>query len=390
MRIRSALFGLMMATATASCAFLLDFDELQAGDGTVVDGGAGAPSVPLDQLAVSYADALCDRLDRCLGAISKFAVGEEDCRDYLTKTLGQSELAELDTLPPEKFEYHGDKTPACLDAIRNADCDIFFPIPEACEEAIKGLVGNGGECTHPAECMRGLYCSVPTGKCPGTCQPKPGSGEGCVNGACAEGLQCESVSQTCLSPAGEGAACEGGSKPRCRADMTCLGKDSNVPGACRENSTLYTLGNGVGCDWKKGGLCQQGQYCQLESFAKVAVGDLSGTCVGETAANAPCTMSLPDSCTAGYYCKIDDLSVDITGTCTKLPGPGEPCVINSFKAQCAQGSRCLGRNETNPTLQPGTCTALAGLTYACPDNNLACYSGYCDNGICAPPNYCSP
>jgi hypothetical protein len=385
MRIRSALFGLMMATATASCAFLLDFDQLQAGGG--IDGGAGAAgatSVPLDQLATSYADALCTRIDRCVGAVSPVIFGEEDCRDYLSKTLGQSTFAGLEALPAEKFEYHGEKVPACLDAVRNADCDVLFAFPLACEEAINGLVTQGGDCTHPAECSRGLYCSVPTGNCPGTCQPKPAEGETCANGACLEGLQCDDVSQKCVTPAGSGQPCEGGSKPRCRLDMTCMSKDATTPGTCRENDTLYTLGTGLGCNWTKGGLCEKGQFCALESVVKVQAGDFSGTCVGETAGNDPCTLSLPDSCAPGFYCRV---TVGIGGNCTPLPTPGEPCALNALKGLCVKGSRCLGRDESNPALTPGTCTAIAGLTYGCPESE-ACYSGHCENGTCAPPNYC--
>lgn len=376
MHVRSAILGLILATATSSCAFLLDFDELQ--------GGPAPASVPLEQAPEAYADALCDRLERCVGALAKYAIGAEDCRDYLTKFLGQSVLAELSALPPDTFAYHADKMPACLDAVREADCTVVSPIPEACDAAITGLVTQDGACTHPAQCTRGLYCNVASGSCPGSCQPRPSEGQPCANGACLEGLQCDDSLDQCVRARVEGEQCEGGQFGSCRLDMTCLGKADQTPGTCRPNEGLYTQGDGVGCNWSKGGLCKAGFCCELESAAKAQAGDYSGTCVSEVAAGSPCKLALPDACAAGHYCKV---TAGIDGKCEPLPTPGEDCAVLSLVALCAAGARCTGRNDAAPSLQPGTCVALAALGYGC-SGDATCFSGHCQDGKCAAPNFC--
>lgn len=392
MRWSTALFGLFVGTATASCSFLLDFEELQA-EGPAASGGAGgsdaAPEIPLDQIASKFAEALCKRVDRCLGVLASAALGDEVCQEYFEKSLGQSVFAGLANLKPERFVYHPDKAPACIAAVEQAECSSFFPIPEACDAALDGLVPEGGDCTHPAECGRGFYCDAGPSVCPGKCKPRPKAGQPCVNRVCAEGLQCEDladavvpdkVNPTCMAPAGDQAQCQGGKFASCRLDMTCLGDDSTTPGKCYLISKLFVVTQGLVCNWKQGSLCGGNLHCALTDG-----NTLDGTCEKPAASGGPCTLSLPDMCPAGEYCNV---TAGLKGLCEGLPVEGQNCAAIPIKALCKKGFRCIGRDPKAPLATPGTCGGINGLTDSCTDDEL-CYSGYCDNNQCKPPNFCS-
>ncbi len=397
MRIHAALLGLVIGTTTASCAFLLDFDELKSETGTPTggtggnDAGDSGAEVPLDQFAQRYAEALCKRLDRCLGPIAQVALGEDPCVDYFTKALGQSIFASLGELPAERFLYHPELVPACLSAVENADCDSLFPIPIECDAATEGIVAEGGDCTHPAECQRGFFCQS-TSSCPGKCTKRPGQGEACASGTCLEGLQCDkligsggAVSEVCLAPvAQELADCEGAAFASCRADMRCLGAEGATPGKCHKIESLFAVGIGIACNWAAP-LCGKDLHCALDGAADG--GDLfGGHCETTVSAGATCRLALPDMCPKGQYCNVP---AGIQGVCEDLPVDGENCTRYSLKAVCAAGHRCVGRDEDAPDVTPGKCAALTALGYACKGDE-GCYSGFCNNGKCAPPNYCVP
>lgn len=383
MRWHTVIFTLLVGTMPASCALLLDFEELQGGAAS----GDGGTTLPLEQLASAYAKAQCSRVARCFGALSKAALGDEDCAEYMEKVIGQSVFASLGTLDPTRFVYHPDKAPACLAAIEAADCDVMFPIPQACDAAIEGLVAAGGECTHPKECQGGLYCDVSQGTCPGTCMARPGEGQPCADGLCAKGLQCETIidsvttqpSDVCLAPASAQQPCDGGSYGGCRVDMFCLGKNATTPGKCIPIANLFVVTDGLACNWTEGSLCGPGLHCGLTDGTTLA-----GTCQGPATSGGACTASLPDMCPAGEFC---DVIIGLGGICSKLPVGGQPCTRFGLKALCRKGNRCLGRDEADPLNTPGTCFGIVGLTDACTQDAL-CYSGHCDNDTCATPNYC--
>jgi len=393
MRWQGALFGLMVGTTTASCSFLLDFDALQKEEGAAATGGTGglggtggdgSTDVPLDQLGARFAQALCKRLDRCYGLLATAALGDESCVPYFEKFLGESVFAGLAQLSPQRFSYHPDKAPACLADVENADCDLFFPKPESCDQAIEGLVAGAGECTHAAECVRGFYCDAQPTACPGKCQPKPKSGQPCAGGVCAEGLQCEELATkpTCLPPVSKAfAACEGGTNAHCRIDMTCLGKDEGKPGQCRAIKEVFTATAKLPCNWQKGSLCGVGLHCALSTPQ-----GLDGTCEATAGSLLPCKLALPDMCPLHEYCNITS---GVSGQCEKLPEVKQNCAVYPLKALCQNGNRCVDRDEVNPLVQPGHCEGIATLGQSCTQDEL-CYSGYCDtNSKCATPNYCT-
>jgi hypothetical protein len=381
MRIRPALLGLFLATATTSCSFLLDFNELEG-----TGGSGGGSSIALLDLPDALAGALCDRLTRCAGdAAVELFLGEDDCKFLFSSVFHDSLFVGMPDLPPETFSYHPELAQQCVDAMRNQACTTFFDLPIECKNALDGLIGEGGQCTHPAQCSRGLYCNI-TGPCPGVCTKKPGEAEPCAAGkTCLEGLNCEKIDQqdTCVKPiTQQDATCGGGSLPHCEFDMYCLGATDTVTGKCVLSSDLFTVKiTGSACSVKSGPLCAAGFSCQVNDVAELGAG-LNGTCEKEVAKGAPCKLALPDECSAGQYCNIPDVTKGIDGTCTDLPGTGQPCANHAYFApDCAKATHCDQPSSL------GTCRSVVTLGNACVDNS-GCYSSYCQTGVCAPPNFC--
>lgn len=377
MRWHAALLGLFVGTTTASCAFLLDFDELQKED-------QPAPSVALKDVPAGFAAALCARYERCLGPMATLYFGDEDCVELLTLQLGDSIFAELGGLPESGFVYHPDRAQGCFDAVRNAKCDTSFAFPEACEAALEGRIDLGGPCSHPAECKRGLYCQV-TGPCPGSCQPRPPAGQPCAQGTCLEGLYCDDK-LGCVAPVGAGGECGGQTHPDCELGLFCLGNTKDKTGACQPVAEVFDGNSGNVCNWMQGPLCGEGLACQLDSTQEAQSGNFGGHCVEEIPAGKPCKLAIPDPCAANHYCKPSD-QFTVEGTCTQLPGAGQECAKDAvISPQCRTKFRCVTKAGADGSVQE-TCEALVPLNTGCGEND-ACYSGNCSSGVCAPPNYC--
>ncbi|MCC6668543.1 MAG: hypothetical protein IT375_32665 [Polyangiaceae bacterium] len=375
MRWHTALLGLVVGTTTASCAFLLDFDELQKGE--------EAQNVGLADLPKGFAQAMCQRFDRCLGPLGPLVFGDEDCLELLTLELGDSTFAELAQLPPTGFVYHGDKVQACFDAVSAAACDTFFTFPNECEAALEGKVDLDGACTHPAECKRGLYCQV-TGTCPGKCAPRPPAGQPCAQGACLEGLTCD-PQLGCVVPVATGGECGGTTHPNCEIGLHCLGATKDKTGHCEPIDKVFFGIQGNVCSLKSGPLCGAGLSCQIKSDAEVQNGTLEGTCVPDIAPGQPCKVGLPDPCTPNFYCR-QTAPTTVEGVCTELPGKGAECADDAVTAPpCKTKFRCLKKATDGGTTE--TCEALVSLGVGCGENG-GCYSGNCANSTCAPPNFC--
>ena len=372
MRWHAALLGLVVGTATASCSFLLDFDELQK------EGKLGPKTVPIAELPSAYATAICDHLSSCLGPAEPLVFGDEDCVKLFTQRLADSIFAGLPDLPESTFSYHGSLVPACLDALRNAPCKEFYPIPDVCDAALEGKVEPGGGCTHPGECTRGFYCKVDAG-CPGACTAKPSAGSPCAKGACAEGLICDKTLGCVELQTAEGAECGGGVAPGCALDMFCLGAiGTGVSGHCTPTTAVFTTKQvGGKCDWNDGPLCADGLRCEINGPMEYSNKTFEGTCVAEVAPDADCTLALPDACSKDYYCPA------LGGSCKPLPKADEPCVIDSYvKPNCRAATTCI-----TITAGDNRCKAVLPLDVQCSEDAV-CASGNCNNGVCSPPNYC--
>ena len=375
MRWHTALLGLIVGTATASCAFLLDFEELQKGD-------EKPTSIALKELPSGFAKALCERAERCLGPVLPSALGDEDCVELLRLQLSDSVFAKLEDLPATDFAYHPDRVQACFDALRAAECDTFFTFPEACELAIVGKVGVGGMCTHPAECTRGLYCQI-NGPCPGSCQPRPPAGQPCVNGACLEGLNCDDT-LGCVVPVPFDGECGGPTHPNCALDLHCLGGTADKTGVCKRIAEVFVGGEGFACSLKAGPLCVAGLACELLSLEEITDGSLDGKCVPEIQPLAPCRIGVPDPCTVNHYCKTKD-AFSVDGACSALPSKGACAKDAVATTQCHTKFRCITVSDDGSSSD--ACVTLVPLGIGCSED-AACYSGNCESGTCAPPNFC--
>jgi len=382
MRIRPAFYGLLLATTTASCAFLLDFDELQAGDGT--DGGGatgGAAAIPLGDVASELSKAACQRIQRCRGTLADLTFGDEVCTDFVKKYLEDGLLANVSDLDATKFVYHPEEMAGCLDGFAQAPCDVAFHLPATCSNALEGLVVAGGDCSHSLECPYDHLCQG----CPGKCTPAPKAGESCGIGICANGLYCDQSGGQCRKPTPTvGGSCLGGTAPRCALDMTCLGSKKDVTGKCRPNDELFTSQST--CNWVQGPLCQEGFFCALNSDDEITNDSYNGKCTGTAVEKEACTFALTDSCPKGYFCSV---AGGIAGFCFPLPQAGKPCTLPGFKALCVQGARCANRDENDPVTEPGVCAGLVRNGQSCAYSEQ-CYSNLCVDGKCKSGHSCLP
>ena len=79
---------------------------------------------------------------------------------------------------------------------------------------------------------------------------------------------------------------------------------------------------------------------------------------------------------SGYFCdgfELEDLeNLDIEGECVALPNDGEPCATSLVGDVC----------NVNLVCSESVCTPRARLADEC-SSDVACYSGYCNNNLCA-------
>ncbi|HEV8245022.1 MAG TPA: hypothetical protein VGP93_04615, partial [Polyangiaceae bacterium] len=226
---------LSVVLSASSCAFLLDFDELQKGGAGGADAGpdggaagmsagsggqagssagataggeggaAGAAGVPLDQAASVVADALCTKLDECFGSAAlELVFFDEECQTVETSVLENTTVANV-TLSEQNgtLDYDPSALPGCIDAVATLDCEaLSVSFPEECKQALGGLQQEGKACEHSLECEAGLYCN--TQVCPGTCSKPLAADAPCTElDTCAPGLTCFQSACAALGKEGE-------------------------------------------------------------------------------------------------------------------------------------------------------------------------------------------
>ena len=127
--------ALLLAAALSSCAFALDFDELQEGGepsgGTAGTGGAagappseggaagaGDPVIPLEEAGAILAATMCDKLEACVGAAAvKVLLADEDCTVSVERGLANTFIANIQQSEANgTLVYDGSAVPACLEA----------------------------------------------------------------------------------------------------------------------------------------------------------------------------------------------------------------------------------------------------------------------------------
>ena len=399
---------------TASCAFLLDTDELQEGtgaggadasvggssgvagagtggaggssgiagtggadaggaSGSAGEGGSGSP-IPIEDAPGAMAEAVCTALEDCLGPGMSMVFYDEDCVELLTRTYGDSIRAPFEeSVAQGNAQYHADLMPACVAAYQTMTCEQTDEFPAACNDALEGLVAVGQSCSNSTECVGSAYCATDAG-CPGTCKPPIALGQSCLEtDVCAPGSAC--FEGTCQAKRQQNEDCGEAFAP-CASGLICLGEDKTklLPGTCLAVADAFTRAQGFSCDLASLSLCQDGLHCAFDNIIKMAT--VSGSCVVPSSLGGPCKTALPDSCPAGAYCKVTWTTT--TGICALLPGNDEPCASNTgwvLKNPCQAYHRCIGEGAA------AVCKKLEAIGQPCEDN-AQCYSGFCGETDC--------
>jgi hypothetical protein len=377
-------FSLLLVLSTTSCAFLLDFDEVQSESsggssgssaasagtagtaGSAEGGGAGAPEdqgIPLDDAAAVLADALCTKVRSCVDdAAMALLFNEEDCTETITGVLENSTIANIISSDEEgTLSYDGTKLPACLDTYQALSCDdVIIDFPEDCKAALGSSLEEGEACKHSLECEPGLYCAGDA--CPGACTAFLSEGASCTEGdVCASGLTC--FQESCLPLGREDDDCGGGLFPDCVIGQFCAGEnlDEAVPGKCYPVEQVFSAGKNQVCHplGSPPTLCEAGLSCPI----------LNPTCRGPAERDGACeVLAIPDYCPEGQSCR--------EGICTDLPGSGEPCRASTAgKGACQAGFRCVNN----------VCRKLNDNGASCAEA-AECFSSFCsEEGDCSVP-----
>jgi hypothetical protein len=368
-----------------ACEALLGIEEPTLRGMEVTDAGtdvdAAPPPGPVAALvAKTLADARCGALQKCLGHLYSSLTGlrlnnagfrDEPCEVVATRALLAKDFAGLDeSITAGRVEYDPDWLQDCASATVDLSCDLdLVERPNACKLALRGTRVQGASCRSNVECGDAEYCDM-SSTCPGVCQPRRAAGQGCVDPVvllpktareCRVGLLC--VEGKCLNVPGKGDACAlDANAISCTTGLGCFGGASGF--TCEPALPATTQGLGASCAAFAGTLCAEDLACEFSGTLA------TGSCRGPYAAGAPCCASFPELCPVGSRCKGSVCENSVAGTCTKLPGAGEPCL----DLGCAPYARCIG----------GVCRALADVGQSC-DTSGVCYSGRCSNGVCTPP-----
>lgn len=349
------------------------------GCGSSSSGGAapGPPAnVTIDQLPAVLAQAECEALHACFGALAPIALGPAvaDCVTHESKVLAAGRLASYPAfVNGGTLAYDGNSVNGCADAVRVRPCDVANAQPAACDGVFQGKVPVGGACTDDVECAGRGVC-VGTGTCPGVCATRGAAGSACSRTAqCLDGLVCDG--KACVAPAAAGQPCDVGAPP-CGA-LICVGADpANMKaGTCKAPPDLATAPLGAACDPNTSVFCVAGAFCARTS---VGAGPPTYQCVGASAKGGPCKVATPEVCPVGQHCSAGQMVGTIDGTCVDAAGTGAACSgVGPFN-NCAVESACVAK----------VCKVVQDNGAAC-SSASECYSGHCASGTCQPTTSCS-
>lgn len=304
----------------------------------------GSSSVAITDLGSSLLDAQCQHYVDC-GVVESVAV----CKDLLRNFFNTAAIE--GGITAGKIKYDGGKAGECIDAFAGASCNPGDQgnrtTPQACLDAIKGTIADGGACANDNECIS-QSCNNPTCSmacCPGTCdatQTKAAIGAACNPGACVDGAFCKAAAtgtgSTCTALVAAGAACN--VDDECAFGTVCLGatgattcvKPAAKGAACIADGDGFSCGTqGLDCNqvtMKCEGRLFTGATCDPQNdrcATYLSCDSTSMKCVGAPAIGQPCVSG----CASGAYCKPD--ASGTTSTCTAKQANG---------ATCASGTEC--------------------------------------------------
>jgi len=360
-------------------------DELQAASGGVGgEGGEGVASAGAsaagqggadgDQTSLSsedtvalYAGAYCERAERC-----EFEPGVEQvpggCGAALLDAWKDALREAEQQIASGKVVYDPSALSACVEARRTAVCDDpDGGFPEACELAFEGTIAIGDACTSSLECAKSAVCRG----CPGHCVAPGDIGATCDGeNPCVPEAAC--LSGVCVARAREGQACNALTSARlCAGALPCAGDTLLQDGNC---SPFSYAARGERCNPDEGALCEADSVCVNTEL----VGDaLQATCQEREHAPAECWSGYQDSCPVGQYCPLttaENRQGVLSASCLPLGTAGERCYS---PRGCVPNAIC----------SLDICVEQKDLGSQCsqPDE---CWSGACDQGICAPYDAC--
>lgn len=306
--------------------------------------------VKLEDLGDTIIDALCERQVRC-GAYTSVA----ECKANASINTEEFERS----VEAGRTRYDEDKAADCLEALGDASCDSTAQNvrvqPQACRDAFRGTVADGGVCYNDEECLS-ENCTVPDcgmACCAGTCdmtRAEVAIGGTCngTTGPCASGSFCDSATSTCTALKAAGGTCT--SNSQCSYGLYC---NEATPPVCADAPN-------------RGGACPDG-YC-------ADIGDrcdgTSMTCVALGKVGDPCSEGF-----AGLFdCQQPLTCNQTTLQCANPPNAGEACVFF-----CSSGNFCNAND---------ICEAQKPNGQACMGDD-ECQSSFCDaNNLCAAEPVC--
>jgi len=325
----------------------------------------------IEEVPPMLAQTICDVASDCFGPFAEVFL-TTDCVGTFTAGVEDTSLPRWQASIEEgDLVYDGSEIAGCLAEIRGAGCDAFtLRLLETCGAAFDGQVAIGDACDSNDECAGDAYCELGA-SCPGTCATRKAAGSACVTDEeCVSGTGCTDDG-ICGRPPGRGDSCTGD----CGGGTICVGADEEegTPGTCMTIDEVFTLEAGAECDIEGGEFCEPDLSCAVDEVDLIG-GTATFVCVAESSSGGTCKVGFPDPCPTGEFCDANpDLGV-FEGTCTSLPGAGQPCHDGDLGAGCAGTLQCVD----------GTCTAIQRLGASC-GGDEECYSGNCSGGVCTEP-----
>ncbi len=360
-----AVIGLVVCAFAGTAFLACDGDDPDAGQENG-DASSNADSVapPPDGaigdagLAVcdQYAEAVCNRMQRCSPLLIDIAMGSlEACKE------GTKIICERTTKAPGAAPLLA----SCIDVL-NTGCGDTFPAPTECTG--KGTLIDGTTCEFDSQCASGRCGSG--GNVPGCGVCKPAS---------------DAAPYT-----SEGGSCN--NEGRCAPGLSCIDAGTGTAGEPISGTCGKTRALGEAC--KDAEDCNTGSYGDF-GWMSFTVACLEGSCAKPLDENATCSPSIQ----AQHSCDVQkklrcELLVDggaLSGRCSKWPfaKTNEACTKNNQTASgtCYGDQLCVGDGGSGTS---GTCVPK-GSTGATCARDFDCRFGLsCVNGACAipPPDRC--
>ncbi|MCE9571530.1 MAG: hypothetical protein K8W52_00090 [Deltaproteobacteria bacterium] len=297
----------------------------------------GGSSVPVTDLDTSLTDAYCQYLVRC-GVVESTA----RCKQELG-TGGFDTAAIEGGVGAGKITYDADAAGDCVDAYANLSCNPGDKgnrvTPQACTDAIKGTVADGGACAISAECVS-QSCNVPAcdqACCPGTCNPtiaEVAIGGSCASAPCVDGSYCATATKVCTALVASGGTCA--ASRECAFGTTCIDTKCQKPAGKGEACIVTTDGGTCGTT---GVFCNQTTMkCEGYLFSGATCDPAADACAGylicdETTMKCGDYPSVGEACT--FSCKTGAFCDTATSMCVATKADGTTC---QFDDECTSNN----------------------------------------------------